>query len=65
MIKTVKTSIKEWIQLIKYSYSKIFTRYTSTNQVESKAENGKKQKQNQIRLKIGRPIPMALLDLNN
>ena len=64
MIKTVKTSIKEWIQLIKYSYSKIFTRYTSTNQVESKAENCK-TKQNQIRLKIGRPIPMALLDLNN
>ena len=64
MIKTVKNSIKEWIQLIKYSYSKIFTRYTSTNQVESKAENGK-TKQNQIRLEIGRPIPMALLDLNN
>lgn len=49
MIKTVKTSIKEWIQLIKYSYSKIFTRYTSTNQVESKAENGKtKTKSNKI-----------------
>ena len=51
MIKTVKTSIKEWIQLIKYSYSKIFTRYTSTNQVESKAENGKKKKKNKNKIK--------------